>query len=106
LSRAIADLNAHLRSKVAELRATERLLRETDSLNHRQLALLSHALKHPDFAYTIRSHQTSHGTVYQTARADLLGLMERGFLERRKRGRELVFLSPSDLHDRIRRARR
>ena len=103
LSRAIADLNTHLRLKVNEIRATERLLRAHDSLNHRQLALLTHALKHPDFAYTIRSHQSSHGIVYQTARADLLGLLSRSFLEKRRRGRVLAFFPVQDLQERIKR---
>jgi Fic family protein len=103
LNRAISELYGHLRKKSAELRATERLLKRHESLNHRQLALLTHALKHPDFAYTIRSHQRSHGVVYQTARSDLLDLASRLLLEKRKRGATLVFVPARDLHSRIQR---
>jgi Fic family protein len=103
LSRAIADLHSHLRQKASELRSTERHLREHEGLNHRQLALLSHALKHADFAYTVRSHQGSHGVVYETARTDLLDLESRSLLVKRRRGRELVFGPAPDLQERIKR---
>jgi hypothetical protein len=49
----------------------------------------------------IASHQKSHNVVYQTARTDLLGLAERRVLEKRKRGKQLVFVSPVDLSARL-----
>jgi Fic family protein len=64
--------------------------------------LIGHALKHPFHQYTIASHQKSHSIVYQTARTDLLDLRKRGILDRKKRGRQMVFVSPSDLVDRLR----
>ena len=77
-----------------------------DHENPRQLALLSHAMKHPGFSYTIRSHQSSHRVVYQTARADLLDLKARSLLEMRKRGIVLVFSPAPDLRSRFRRRAR
>lgn len=103
LSRAIAELHSHLRRQAGELRATERLLEQHESLNPRQLALLSHAMKHPGFDYTIRSHQSSHRVVYQTARADLLDLHARSLLEMRKRGTVLVFSPAADIRSRVHR---
>ncbi|MGH7556815.1 MAG: hypothetical protein ACREMD_03360 [Gemmatimonadota bacterium] len=60
--------------------------------NHRQLALLGNALRHPGARYTIGSHQTSHDVVYQTARTDLRGLADRGLLIKRRVGRRYVYL--------------
>ena len=78
------------------------MLRNRTDLNHRQLALLAHAVRHPDWEYTTRSHMTSHNVVYATARADLFQLAELGLLDRRRRGRKLnVFLTPPDLEARI-----
>jgi Fic family protein len=67
-------------------------------LNHRQTALLAHALKRPQEPFTIESHQRSHQVAYATARADLLELASLGLLEERIRGRrKKVFFPASDL---------
>ncbi|MEW6766357.1 MAG: Fic family protein [Pseudomonadota bacterium] len=102
---AIHALQAYLARKSAEQRDTEQLLRTSSALrgrfNHRQLAMLTHALKHPGHAYGIEGHQRSHDVAYATARADLLGLAEAGLLEQSKRGRALLFVVPDDLRQRI-----
>jgi Fic family protein len=103
--RAIEELQAYLRRKMQEIRQVEALLRRSVGLNHRQLAVLSHALKHPGMRYTIQSHRRSHDVVYQTARTDLLNLSERDLLTVRKMGKSYVFSAPSDLSERLQRAR-
>ena len=100
---AIKELHAYLERKMLELRGAEGLLRRTQ-LNHRQLALISHALRHPGTEYTIESHRVSHDIVYQTARADLLDLANRGLLEKHVRGRKFGFYPPEGLGDRVRAA--
>ena len=71
-------------------------------LNHRQRALLLNALKHPDKRFTIAEHQNAHGVVYQTARADLLGLAEAGLMQQHREGRAHVFIAAVDLARRLR----
>ncbi len=90
ICRSIKLLFDYLGRKSHEIAQTERLL-ERSTLNHRQIALVSHALRHPDASYTIQSHGVTHRVVNQTARTDLLGLEESGFLRRSRRGRALVF---------------
>jgi Fic family protein len=99
--RAIGDLQEHLRWKVKEIRDLQHLLRGAPGFNHRQLALLGHALRHPGKVYTIKSHQRSHGIVYQTARTDLLDLVGRGLLVQQKAGKAYVFTAPTDLSERL-----
>ena len=99
--RAIEDLKTYLRKKMSELREVQALLKRSADLNHRQLALLSHALKHPGRQYTVQSHQTSHGVTTATARTDLLDLALRHLLEQRKAGRRFVFTAPADLVKRL-----
>lgn len=103
IRRAIEELHVHLDRKLEEVRRVEALLRQTVVLNQRQLALLSHSLKHPSSRYSIRSHRNSHNVVYQTARTDLLDLAARGLLTRRKVGRTLYFFPKQDLADRLKR---
>jgi Fic family protein len=99
--RALDALDAYLERKRAELAAVTLLLRGRPDLNHRQLALLGHALRHPGEHYGIRAHQSSNNIAYESARQDLVGLAEMGLLERFKKGREFVFRSPLDLADRL-----
>ncbi len=99
-TRAIEDFNDYLYRKMREVRDTERLLDDL-ALNHRQIALLSHALRHPDHRYTFRSHATSHGVVYQSARTDLLQLEELGILRRTRRGKTYHFRPVADVRGAI-----
>lgn len=101
LCRAIDHLFAYLKRKTAELRTIEHILRKVPGLNHRQLALLSHALRHPDASYTFKSHRASHDVTYQTARVDLLDLESRGFLERHTVGRQFWFYPSDQLADEL-----
>ena len=98
---ALRDLQEHLQKKVREVREVAGLLRGTTTVNHRQVALLGHALRYPGMRYTIQSHRRSHNVVYQTARTDLLDLADRNLLEQGKVGRSLVFVAPPDLGQRL-----
>ncbi len=101
LRRAVDDLYRYLERKERELREGLQRLRGAEGLNHRQRALLQHALAHRDAVYTIRSHRNSHGVAYATARGDLCGLTEKGLLERKKVGREFVFLPSPDIAEKL-----
>lgn len=101
IRRAIEALRVFLVRKTKEVRETERMLRSSVVLNHRQLALISHALRHPGARYTIEFHQKSHGVVYETARTDLLNLVERHILDKTRAGRAFAFAAPHDLSDRL-----
>jgi Fic family protein len=102
---AMDGLYAYLQRKASELKATESMLRTSEQLrghlNHRQLALIRHAVRHPGASYTIEGHRQSHDVVYQTARADLLRLAELGLLQQRKTARAFVFDAPLDLEARL-----
>ena len=110
IERAIDALYEYIARKTAEQRSAERLLRHApglaDQLSHRQVALLTHALKHPGHGYTVESHRRSHRVTLQTARTDLQLLAKFKLLERRKRGRAFLFYAPEDLRARIKSAAR
>ena len=108
IEQAIQALHEYLARKMAEQRGAEELLRHapglSSRLNHRQIALLSHALRHAGHGYTVLSHKRSHRVTHQTARTDLQLLVEFNLLEQTKRGRAFVFYAPDDLRERIERA--
>lgn len=102
---AIKELHAYLRRTVSAQQSTERLLDGSpqirNRLNHRQLALLTGALKRPGEQYRIEGHQRTHNVVYQTARTDLIELAELGLLKKELIGRAYVFSAPTDLQQRV-----
>lgn len=82
VQRAIDDLNAYIARKVAEVRAVHSLLAAAPgAYNHRQIALLEHAIKTPDGVFTVESHGNSHNIAPETSRRDLLELERCGFLQ-------------------------
>ena len=91
IERAVESLRKYLVRKVREVRELEALLHDSSRLNHRQLALLSRAIRDPAQQFTIKSHQRSQRVAYQSARTDLLRLEELGLLTRTLSGREFVF---------------
>ena len=101
IQRAIRELHEYIKRKTKKLQAIERELRGVAILNHRQRALISHALRHPYQRYTIKSHQISHNVVYQTSRLDLLNLEKRGLLKSDKIGKTWYFTPVSDLEEKL-----
>jgi Fic family protein len=101
IERAIDDLHLYLQRKTAEVRDVERLLQGTDYLNGRQLALLTDAVRDADASYSFDSHAISHRVSHETARSDLRGLVDRGLLVQRRKGRRHLFEPAPDLPKRL-----
>jgi Fic family protein len=105
LRQAIVALHAYVAKKSQEQTETERMLASSANLrgrfNHRQTALLNHALRNAGEAYRVDAHQRLHAVVYQTARQDLLTLEALGLLEKTKQGNAFVFYAPVDMRERL-----
>jgi len=104
IQQAVHELHQHLRHKMAETRELEALMRKSaERFNHRQLALLAHAQKHPSAQYTVEGHAMSHAVSYESARLDLIGLEKKNLLVRRKIGKTLFFAVADGLSNRLKR---
>ena len=99
IQRAIRALHDYIAKKTGELKELESQVKSLALLNHRQRDLISSALRHPNRNYTIKGHQTVHNVVYQTARTDLLELVELGLFEKQKRRRSWIFAPVADLEE-------
>jgi Fic family protein len=97
IEHAIDDLHFYLRRKIAEVRDVERLLKGREQFNHRQLALITDAIRHPDGSYSFDSHAGSHRVTHETARADLTDLARQGIVTQTRRGRRYIFEPAPDL---------
>ena len=99
IRRAIGALRDYIARRTGELRELESQVNSLDLLNYRQRDLIGGALRHPNRDYTIKSHQTVHNVVYQTARTDPFELAELGLLEKHKRRRSWIFRPVTGLEE-------
>lgn len=97
IRRAIAELYRYIERKTQRLKTIEKQMRGIETLNHRQRALIGHALRHPYHKYTIKSHRICHNVVYQTARTDLIDLEKHGLLESSREQKQWYFKPVSNL---------
>lgn len=100
--RAITQLNSYLQRKMGEVKEIEMLVKNSARFNSRQIALIGHALRHPDASYTVNSHGSSHNINQETARLDLMDLENRGLLAHEKIGKKHHFFALRDLTSRLR----
>jgi Fic family protein len=102
IKRAIDDLHEFIDRQTKQLTADLRELRGLSILNHRQRDLISHAVRHPGQRFTIEAHRNSHHVAYETARSDLMDLVDRKLLEKRKVGKTWIFTPSVDLAEKLR----
>lgn len=105
LLEAIKGVHGYIERKQREQAAAASLLKPGSALarrlNHRQRALLLNALKHPGKAFTIEQHRRTHDVAYQTARTDLLGMVEARLMQQQREGKAFVFVARSGLDKRL-----
>lgn len=97
LKMATDKLYAYLDTKAQERQELEKRLRLGTRFNSRQLEVLANALRHPNANYTIKQQRGKYGVVYQTARTDLLELVDKGLLLQVKMGRTYHFTPVPDM---------
>lgn len=101
IERAIDELHRYLARKIDEVKEVESLLHGGKGFNHRQIALLADALRNPGLSYSFGGYAELHRVTHETARGDLLQLVDRGLLDRRQVGRQYIFEPTPDLPTRL-----
>jgi Fic family protein len=101
LSRATNELLNHLRERSQRLQEISRALSASDTLNHRQQAVLSHLIRYPHPGVTVTGHAKSHGVSYLTARKDLQDMVAAELLRRRRIGKTDHYLPTEQLQRRL-----
>jgi Fic family protein len=103
---AIDGLHGWLGRKAEERGRAESLLKPGKmlggKLNHRQRALLLDAIRNPDKRYRIDRHMQLQDVSYQTARTDLLELVELKLMACQRIGKAFVFTPANNLVERLR----
>jgi hypothetical protein len=93
---------AAIRRALAGNQTMTRALAADRRVNHRQRDVLSAALSEPETVFRIDTHQRLNRVAYSTARADLLGLVDLGFLTQERRGQAFVFTPVAGFRQRVR----
>ncbi|MEL7666604.1 MAG: hypothetical protein AAGU73_00165 [Actinomycetota bacterium] len=96
---ALVDLHWKLHQLEREDDELRSLLQRDPEINHRQRSILGRALKNPAAEFRIAYHKATHNVVYATARADLLELVDKGYLVMGKKGRAMVFTPREGLRE-------
>lgn len=102
IRKAIDSLHEYISKKREENRRVKELIHANKVLNHRQVAILTHAMRNPGAIFTVKTHQASHRVVLRTARTDLQDLADKGLLCKEVVGRTFVYTPADDLENRLR----
>lgn len=103
LERAIRQLHEYLQRKMQEVRDFQQSLALLPSqFNHRQLAVLQHAVRNPSAHYTAQSHAGSHNVTIETARQDLLALERMDLMLKVRVGKANAWFPIDDLAGKLR----
>ncbi|RPD38193.1 Fic family protein [Chitinophaga barathri] len=100
IATALEDLKKYLARKAEEKKSALVLLRET-SFNDRQILIIREIIQDQDVYFSVQQIQNRYGVSNQTARTDLMGLMEQGLLDMRARGKMNQFFPVKDFLVRI-----
>lgn len=93
----LAEMEAEFNRVVRRDAELSRELQGTFDINHRQRMLLQQALDNPEAIFKIETHRAMGNIAYATARADLLGLVDLGFLRKTRKEHAFVFTVEPDL---------
>jgi Fic family protein len=81
-----------LERKQKEQSQALKTIAKSGNLTLRQTEILKRYLKQPDKPITIKEMVTTFNVAYATARSDLFHLEKLGYVEKKKVGKELVFI--------------
>ena len=96
LATAYAELKQYVQQKADNKKELVTLVKQND-INNRQLQILHMAMKNGAKAITIKEVQTAFDVFYETARTDLLGLVDKKFLYMKKKGKAFTFLRAEEV---------
>ena len=92
IKKAIDDILEYLERNKKEQSQALKIITESGNLTLRQAEILKQFLKQPEKPITIKEIVTTYSVAYATARSDLFHLEKLGYVEKRKAGKEFIFI--------------
>jgi len=91
IEEAFNDMKEYIKQKQKEQTKTLELIKKTKGINFRQADIIKTLMRSTTKTINVSEVKNTYGVAYETARSDLLNLMEKGHIYRTKVGRKLVF---------------
>jgi len=88
----LRDMQEYMARKYREQKEALLVVDNDADLNFRQGDILKRLMKHAGKRITIREIQNTYNVVYETARTDLLGLVDKGYLDKNKVKKSWIFV--------------
>jgi len=99
---ALKNLQSYIKRKVMEKKNLIHLI-QYENINERQAEILRSLTVNNQQRFTIAEVEGRFGVVYQTARTDLYGLANLGYLKERKFGKKLIFFKGEEFDKKLER---
>jgi Fic family protein len=97
---ALKSLQKYIHRKAKEKQYLYSLIKH-ENINERQAELLRSLLVDHQKSLTIKGVQSKFGVVYQTARTDLIGLVQLGYIKEKKMGKKLIYFKDEDFEKKV-----
>ncbi len=98
LTNALKDFRRYITLQI-EKKAALYDLNRIEDLNERQVEILFKINKEKHKIYTIKEIQNTFGIAYQTARTDLMNLVDQGYMAQKKSGNKMLFRKSNDFEN-------
>lgn len=92
IQKALEEVLEYLNRKQKEQSQDLKIFTESGNLILRQAEILKQFLKQPEKPITIKEIVTTYSVAYATARSDLFSLEKMGYIEKKKAGKEFIFI--------------
>ncbi len=101
LKQSLTELQVYINRTVEDRRKVFSLIVNQD-FNERQIDIIKDFLRDKDQTISIKEIESKFGIANQTARTDLLDLVDKGYIRVRTMGRKMIFFPIEDLEDKLR----
>ena len=100
LKQSLTELQVYINRTVEDRRKVFSLVVNQD-FNERQIDIIKDFLRDKDQTISIKEIESKFGIANQTARTDLLDLVDKGYIRVRTMGRKMIFFPIEDLEDKL-----
>ncbi|MGB1450284.1 MAG: Fic family protein [Marinirhabdus sp.] len=97
---ALIDLKEYINRKITKKKNLFKIIKN-EEVNERQAEIIKNLIEEPEAILSINEIQSKFGVSYQTARTDLMGLENKGYLTSKTMGKKFIYFKAADFEVKI-----